>query len=81
VDKLPTILERAPTLRYVREFANGLQKCKQTCEFWNYCQGAHAGDRYFEHGTFEATETSHCRTSFQAPVLALAELINHRKAS
>jgi uncharacterized protein len=81
VDGLPTILERAPTLRYVREFTNGLNKCKQTCEFWNYCQGAHAGDRYFEHGTFEATETSHCRTSFQAPVLALSELINQRKAS
>ena len=22
-------------------------------EFFAYCQGAHAGDRYFEHGTFD----------------------------
>lgn len=75
-DPLPTILGRAADLAYVQEFLVGLERCKATCEFFAYCQGAHAGDRYFEHGTFTATETEHCRTSVQAPVLALAELMN-----
>lgn len=74
VDPLPTILRRAADLSYVQEFMIGLERCKATCEFFTYCQGAHAGDRYFEHGTFTATETDHCRTSVQAPVLALADL-------
>jgi len=76
VDSLSTILSRAADLRYVQEFLIGLERCKATCEFFSYCQGAHAGDRYFEHGTFTATETEHCKTSVQAPVLALADLVN-----
>lgn len=75
-DPLSTILDRAAELPYVQEFLTGLERCKATCEFFSYCQGAHAGDRYFEHGTFTATETEHCKTSVQAPVLALAELVN-----
>ncbi|MGH3796676.1 MAG: cyclophane-forming radical SAM peptide maturase AmcB [Pseudonocardiaceae bacterium] len=74
-DPLSTILERAPTLAYVQEFIVGLERCKASCEFFTYCQGAHAGNRYFEHEIFSATETEHCRTSFQAPVLALADLM------
>lgn len=70
-ETLPAILRRAGELRYVREFLVGLERCKATCEFFAYCQGAHAGDRYFEHGTFTATETEHCRTSVQA----LADLV------
>jgi len=78
-DPLPVILDRAATLAYVQEFTVGLERCKATCEFFAYCQGAHAGNRYFEHETFTATETEHCRTSFQAPVLALADLIMEGK--
>ncbi|MGW4215027.1 cyclophane-forming radical SAM peptide maturase AmcB [Lentzea sp. NPDC004789] len=77
-DSLPVILERAPRLKYVQDFLTGLERCKATCEFIAYCQGGHAANRYFEHGTFTATETEHCRTSIQAPVLALAELTSER---
>lgn len=79
VDPLPAILDRAVELAYVQEFTVGLERCKASCEFFAYCQGAHAGNRYFEHGTFAATETEHCRTSIQAPVLALADLINAKE--
>lgn len=77
-DPLPTVLERAETLAYVQEFTIGLDHCKATCEFFAYCQGAHAGNRYFEHGSFSATETEHCKASFQAPVLALADLMTEK---
>lgn len=78
IEPLPSILKQAPNLRYVQEFAIGLDNCKSTCEFFAYCQGAHAGNRYFEHGTLTATETEHCRTAFQAPVLALSDLLNRK---
>ncbi len=78
-DSLAPILDRATNISYVQEFLIGLERCKATCEFFSYCQGAHAGDRYFEHGTFMATETEHCKTSVQAPVLALADLVNSKE--
>ncbi|MDQ2707654.1 MAG: hypothetical protein M3Z25_08475 [Actinomycetota bacterium] len=78
-DPLPTILRRAGELGYVQEFLVGLERCKATCEFFAYCQGAHAGDQCFEHGTFTATETEHCRTSAQAPMLALADLVEGKE--
>lgn len=80
VNDLPAIVRRADELQYVQEFTVALQTCKQTCEFFSFCQGAHAGDRFFEHGTFAATETDHCRNSVQAPVLALAELLQAKES-
>jgi uncharacterized protein len=71
---LPDILRAAAGSRYVREFAAGVARCRDECEFFAYCQGAHAGNRYFEHGTFTATEAEHCKVSYQAPALALADL-------
>lgn len=80
-EPLTAIVERAADVTYVREFMDGLDACKRTCEFWNYCQGAHAGNRFFEHGNFRATETLHCLTSFQAPVLALADVMKEGEES
>lgn len=77
-EPLPDILRRAMNARYVEEFATGVTRCRAECEFFAYCQGAHAGNRYFEHGRFTATETEHCRASYQAPVLALASLTGVR---
>jgi uncharacterized protein len=74
ISPLPEILDRAPELDYVREFIAGVRLCKTACEFFAFCQGSHAGNRYFEHGTFTATETQHCRNSTQAVVLALHDV-------
>jgi uncharacterized protein len=76
VDPLPAILDRAWELAYLREFQIGVRQCRAVCEFFAYCQGSHAGNRYFEHGTFVASETEHCRTSTQALVLALNDIAN-----
>jgi uncharacterized protein len=71
---LSSILKGAPDLNYVREFVTGVRRCREQCQFFAYCQGSHAGNRYFEHGSFTATETAHCRTSTQALVLALHDV-------
>jgi len=69
---LPTILRHAHEVPYIAELLDGLDGCEQTCAFWDFCRGAHAGNRYFEHGTFAATETTHCRNTRQALVEAFA---------
>ncbi|GAA2801745.1 cyclophane-forming radical SAM peptide maturase AmcB [Kribbella solani] len=77
-EPLSSILDRAPGLRYVKDFARGIENCKSTCEFFAVCQGSHAGNRYFEHRDFTVTETEHCKTSTQALVLAMADLTLER---
>jgi uncharacterized protein len=69
---LPTMLRRAHRVGYIRELLHGLDNCQARCAFFDFCRGAHAGNRYFEHGTFAATETAHCRNTRQALVSAFA---------
>jgi uncharacterized protein len=73
-EPLPDILGRASDLAYVQEFGIGVARCKSSCEFYRLCQGSHAGNRYFENGTFTSTETRHCQTSTQAVTLALHDI-------
>jgi uncharacterized protein len=80
-EPLADILRRAMSTHYVQEFAAGVARCQAECEFFAYCQGAHAGNRFFEHGRFTTTETEHCRASYQAPVLALSSLTGTRSTT
>jgi uncharacterized protein len=63
---LPKIVQRAINATYVQDFRRGLRACEAGCEFWDFCRGAHAGNRYFENGSFASTETAHCRNTKQA---------------
>ncbi|MBB2914840.1 uncharacterized protein FHS43_006152 [Streptosporangium becharense] len=68
---IASMLAQAHRLRYVAEFMTGLSRCQAECEFFAFCRGAQAGNRYFEHGTFTATETDYCRLTRQALITAL----------
>jgi uncharacterized protein len=78
---LAAIIDNAAELTYVEEFRVGVERCKASCEFFAHCQGAHAGNRFFEHGNFMATETEHCRTSMQAVALALHDIHSDRSSA
>ncbi|MEX3104913.1 cyclophane-forming radical SAM peptide maturase AmcB [Streptomyces sp. ST1020] len=71
---LPEILRDAHRLRYVRDFLTGLDRCQAECEFFDFCRGAQAANRYFENGDLTTTETTYCRVSRQALVTALSTL-------
>lgn len=73
-ESIPRMLDRAHEVRYVDEFLKGLAACRQECLFYDFCRGADAGNRLFEHGTFTATETAHCRNSRQALIRAFTTL-------
>ena len=70
---LTQTVKRMGELRYVAEFADGLVRCVATCDFFGFCRGAQAANRYFEHGTLAATETTYCRTTKQALVRAAVD--------
>ncbi|MEV6972549.1 cyclophane-forming radical SAM peptide maturase AmcB [Kitasatospora sp. NPDC093806] len=74
-----SMLERAHELRYVREFLAGLDECEAGCEFYGFCRGAQAGNRYFENGRLDTTETDYCRVSRQALVTALSDTVREEQ--
>lgn len=78
---LAEILDDAHRLRYVREFLTGLDRCEAECEFFDFCRGAQAANRYFENGSFTTTETNYCRVSRQALVTALSTLATAEEAA
>ncbi|MGX2995306.1 cyclophane-forming radical SAM peptide maturase AmcB [Streptomyces sp. JNUCC 64] len=71
---LGEIVRDAHQLGYVREFLTGLDRCQAECEFFDFCRGAQAANRYFENGSFRTTETNYCRVSRQSLVTALSHL-------
>ncbi|GAA4219427.1 uncharacterized protein FHR32_000389 [Streptosporangium album] len=68
---ISSMLAQAHRLRYVREFMTGLSRCQAECEFFDFCRGAQACNRYFENGSFATTETDYCRLTRQALITAL----------
>ena len=60
---LGAILDRAAETPWIAEFLDGVEECRSACPYFGFCGGAHAANRYFEHGRFDATETDHCRNS------------------
>ncbi|WP_433246826.1 cyclophane-forming radical SAM peptide maturase AmcB [Streptosporangium sp. CA-135522] len=68
---ISSMLDQAHRLRYVAEFMTGLSRCQAECEFFDFCRGAQACNRYFENGSFATTETDYCRLTRQALITAL----------
>lgn len=62
---LHELLERtaAGPAGWIAEYLDGVEACRATCPYFGFCGGAHAANRYFEHGRFDGTETDHCRNS------------------
>jgi uncharacterized protein len=60
---LASLVAAAASQPWVAEFRAGLGACRATCPYFGFCGGAHAANRYFELGRFDATETDHCRNS------------------
>jgi uncharacterized protein len=70
---ITAMLAGAGDLGYVAEFVTALNDCADLCAFYDFCRGAQAGNRYFEHATFTARETTYCRTTRQALIRAAAD--------
>ncbi len=53
----------------------GNRKCAESCEFWGVCGGASPSNKYYENGSFDSTETHHCRCMIQMPMeIVLADM-------
>ena len=46
----------------------GVERCRATCAYFDYCGGGAPGNKYFENGSFDSTETMFCRLSCQTVI-------------
>jgi uncharacterized protein len=63
---------------WIAEYLKGVEACRSTCPYFGFCGGAHAANRYFEHGRFDGTETHHCRNS---KIRLLEGVLDHARAN
>jgi uncharacterized protein len=45
----------------------GVQICKETCEYFEFCGGGSPSNKLWENGTFECSETQYCNFSIKIP--------------
>jgi uncharacterized protein len=62
---------------WIAEYLEGVEACRASCAYFGFCGGAHAANRYFEHGRFDTTETDHCRNS---KIRLLEGVLDHARA-
>ena len=70
-DELHVIVRRGLAAWYVKEFRAGRRECEAHCQYFSFCGGGHASNKFFELGSFRGTETAHCRNSRQTLVDAV----------
>ena len=56
--------ERSQKIR--DEMERGLEACANSCAYFDYCSGNSPSNKFFEHGSFYATETLDCRLNRKA---------------
>lgn len=62
------VMKSEKFLRIYESIASGVSKCEQSCRYFGYCGGGAPVNKYFENGTFDSTESMHCRLSRQTAV-------------
>ena len=60
-DGLETMLGGGRYLRLRDAVSRGVENCRATCEYFPVCGGGAPSNKFYELGTFEGTETLHCR--------------------
>jgi uncharacterized protein len=79
-DALDAALEHPSFRTVVRDVRAGVNKCRQTCEYFPYCGGGSPVNKLFENGTFDSTETLFCRLSRKVVIDVVLAKIEARYA-
>lgn len=59
----------------------GLERCKNTCNYYGLCSGGTPSNKISEHGTLNSTETLQCKLSFQAPIDMILGAVEKEKTA
>lgn len=70
---LSTIINDGLEAKYIKDYVLGMEKCQRDCEYFGYCRGGDASNKYFESGSLDITRTNHCRNTKMRLVDAVLE--------
>ncbi len=59
--------------KQLRSILKGMENCASNCNYFSVCGGGSPSNKYYETGSFEATETMYCKLSKQTLVDVLLE--------
>ena len=59
----------------------GMAQCRSQCDYYGFCGGGTGSNKYWEHGTLNASETCACRFSTKIPVDVLLEQLEEQSAT
>lgn len=62
-DSFDSMLDNPKFQTVAREIDAGVQRCRETCEYFPYCGGGAPVNKLFENDSFDSTETLFCRFS------------------
>lgn len=54
------IINNANDVSYVKDFLKGISLCEASCQYYSFCRGGYASNKYYELGTLIATQTESC---------------------
>lgn len=74
-DDLETIVNNGTNAWYVKEFVEGTEMCAESCDYFSFCHGGQASNKYFENGTVKSTETQYCYSSRISPAKTILEFV------
>ena len=72
---LAKLVKKFHSLNYVSDFLKGVERCRRECGYFEICRGGDASNKFFEHGTTNATETVHCTNTKQQLTKAILEVL------
>lgn len=58
---LAAIYDNPVFQRVQREIQSGVERCEQSCAYWDLCGGGSPSNKFFETGRFDVSETLACR--------------------
>jgi uncharacterized protein len=62
-ESLDKLINQGLQNSWVKELQVGIEKCRASCDYFEFCGGGQPGNRYFEQGRLDGTETDYCRNS------------------
>lgn len=60
-DSFESVCETEKFKRINADIQAGIQQCRETCQHFSLCGGGAPGNKYFENGSFNSSETMYCR--------------------
>jgi uncharacterized protein len=73
-NNLLDIVENSSDCNYIMEYKTGKEKCSQDCDYYSFCRGGQASNKFFELNSLDGTETLHC---IRSKKLLIDSILDH----